>query len=220
MLRSMLVTCAALAGMATSAVAQDFSDKPIKYFTPENVTAIVTKLGGQNVNAAKTDNGTVVRFDANGATYTSLITACKGQPGCLGLLLGIPVSLEGGTFSQDAVNSFNAAIPFGKAARTNDGKTVILYRYVIADGGILEANLGTNIAVFSVLPTVFAKHLSQQVVASVDQAQPKVVQMSAVTAPSAAPPTIGLKAPTASAHDDFEQHLKLFAGERSYKLPY
>ena len=64
------------------------------------------------------------------------------------------------------------------------------------------------------------ENLSQQVIASVDQSQPKVVQMSAVTAPSSAPPAVGLKAPTASAHDDVEQHLKLFAGERPYKLPY
>jgi hypothetical protein len=220
MLRSMVVTGVALASLATGAQAQDFSDKPIKYFTPENVSAVVTKLGAQNVTSAKSENGTVVRFEANGATYSSLIVACKGQPGCLGLLLGIPVSLEGGAFSQDAVNGFNASVPFGKAVRINDGKSVILYRYVIADGGILEANLGTNIAVFSILPSVFAKHLSQQVIASVDQAQPKVVQMSAVTAPAAGATPVGLKAPTAAVHDDLEQNLKFFANERHYTLPY
>jgi hypothetical protein len=210
----------ALAGFATGALAQDYSDKPIKYFTPENVSAIVTKLGAQNVTSAKSENGTVVRFEANGATYTSLIVACKGQPGCLGLLLGIPVSLEGGSFSQDAVNGFNAAIPFGKAVRINDGKSVILYRYVIADGGILEANLGTNIAVFSILPSVFAKYLSQQVIASLDQAPPKVVPMSAVTVPAAAPPTVGFKAPTTTPHDDIARHLEFFAKEPHYTLPY
>lgn len=219
MLRLMLVTGLALAALTAGAAAQDFSDKPIKYFTPENVSAVVTKLGGQNVTTAKSENGAVVRFEANGATYTSVIVACKGQPGCLGLLLGIPVSLQGGTFSQDAVNGFNAAVPFGKAVRANDGKSVVLYRYIIADGGILEANLGTNIAVFSILPSVFAKYLSQQVIASADQVPPKVVQLSAVTAP-ATPPLVGLRAPAAAAHDDIEQHLKFFAQEPHYTLPY
>jgi hypothetical protein len=216
-----LMMAASLALAATAnAEAQEFSATPIKYFTPENVSAVVTKLGGQNVTTAKGENGTIVRFEANGASYTSVIVACKGQPGCLGLLLGIPVSLEGnGSFSQDAVNGFNATIPFGKAVRAPDGKSVILYRYVIADGGIMEANLGTNIAVFSVLPSVFAKYLSQQVIASAGQAQPKVMPLSAVTAPSAAPPAIGLKAPTAAVHDDFAQHMKLFANEPQYVLP-
>lgn len=204
-------------GLASSVQAQEFSPTPIKYFTAEGLSAVLGKLGAQHVTSAKDQDGdTVVRFQSGEVKYSAIIVACKNQPGCLGLLLGVPVSVESGTFSHDVVNGFNDALPFAKAVRTADGKAVVLFRYIISDGGILEANLATNIAVFSALPGAFAKYLSRQVVASLEQ--PRPMPMSVVTA--ASPPTpAALGVPGAGVHESLEPYLKRFAKEPHYKLP-
>lgn len=207
----------AMLGLVSNAQAQEFSSTPIKYFTAESLSAVLGKLGAQQVTSGKDQEGdTIVRFEAGEVKYTAIIVACKNQPGCLGLLLGVPVSVENGTFSHDVVNGFNDALPFAKAVRTNDGKAVVLFRYIISDGGVLEANLATNIAVFSALPGVFAKYLSRQVVASVEQTRPMPMSV-VVTSPSPTAPALSV--PGAGVHESLEPYLKRFAKEPPYKLP-
>lgn len=169
----------AIGGGVSSAVAQQFSDKPIKHFTEANVSALLSKLGATGVSSSKDGNTTVVRFEVNGATHVAAIVACpQGQPGCLGLLLLVPVALSEGTFAHEVVNGFNEASGFGKAVRSNDGKSVLITRYVISDNGILEGNLAVNISVFTAMPNQFARFLASQVVASADKGTAQPVAMS------------------------------------------
>ena len=206
----------AMLGASAAATAAELSMTPITGFTVSNVTSVLTKLGAENVTTGKSsENEDIIRFEAGGIKYAGLIRACGNGHGCLGLLLGVPVLLEQGTFSADLVNNFNDASPFGKAVRVENGKAVVLFHYVIADGGILESNLGANIAVFSILPGAFAKFASQQVVASAEK--PQVLP---VTAPKPAIQLpMGLKPSTGGEHGSLTSSLKAFEKEPAYKLP-
>lgn len=166
-------------GSVSNAATPQFSDKPIDYFTEANVSALLIKMGAAGVTSSKEGDTSIVRFEVNGATHAAVIVACpQGKPGCLGLLLVVPVQLTEGTFSSEVVNGFNEKVPFGKAVRSADGKVVVIARYVISDNGILEANLAANVANFAALPATFARFLASQVVASADKGTAQPVAMS------------------------------------------
>lgn len=199
----------AIGGGVSSAVAQQFSDKPIKHFTEANVSALLIKMGATGVTSSKDGNTTIVRFEVNGATHVAAIVACpKGQPGCLGLLLLVPVRLAEGTFTHDVINGFNDASAFGKAVRSDDGKSIVITRYVISDNGILEGNLAVNISVFAAMPNQFASFLASQVVASADKGTAQPVAMS--TEP---------KKPEVAPHSEFQSLYDFAAKQPAIVLP-
>jgi len=194
------------AGLCAPTFAQA-ANEPIKYFTAENVQAALTGLGAASVTSEKDKTGSlVVRFSVREAPFLAVLTGCKGQPGCLGLLLVIPVGLPDGKFSHQAVNGFNEVLPFGKAVRGDDGAVVFLSRYLISDGGISEENLRANIGVFTAMPDSFAKYLSAQLTASLSEPAPHAVPIAHLEA-SGAP------------HSEIEQRIEMLVKEPRYVLP-
>jgi len=225
----------ALAGTAPAALAQELSSTPITHFNPTNVSTLLTKIGAQNVSSSKdTDGITTVTFEVSGVEFRGILLVCKTQPNCLGLLLGVPVRLESGTFSSEIVNSFNGSAPFGKAYRVKDGTAVVLFRYVISDYGILEANVASNIANFTGMPGAFARHMSNQTIASNEAGKPATVNLTADKPAAAAATTaaadvkaaigekaskaVGLKLPSAPEHGDLTSVLEGFAKAPGYKI--
>lgn len=221
----------AILGTAPAAFAQELSSTPITHFTADNVTALLTKIGAQNVTSAKgTDGITSIKFDVSGVKHTGVLLVCKTQPNCLGLLLGVPVALESGTFSAEVVNGFNGSAPFGKAYRVKDGTAVILFRYVISDYGILEGNVASNIANFTGMPAAFARHLANQTIASNQDGKPATVNLTTATPAAAAaaetkaaitakqPAVVGLKLPASPEHGDLTSFLESFAKDPAYKI--
>lgn len=220
----------ALTGTAPAALAQELSTTPITHFTADNVSALLTKIGAQNVASGKDSSGNAtVTFEVGGAKYRGVLLVCKTQPNCLGLLLGVPVLIESGTFSTEVVNSFNGGAPFGKAYRVKDGTAVILFRYVISDYGILEANVGSNIANFTGMPGAFARHMANQTIASNESGKPATVNLTTEKPAAAAAAevkanvtdkakAVGLKLPAAPEHGDLTSFLESFAKDPAYKI--
>jgi hypothetical protein len=222
----------ALTGTAPAAFAQEFSSTPMTHFTATNVSALLTKIGAQNVSSSKdTDGITTVTFEVSGAKFRGILLVCKTQPNCLGLLLGVPVAIESGTFSSEVVNSFNGGAPFGKAYRVKDGTAVVLFRYVISDYGILEANAASNIANFVGMPAAFARHMANQTIASNESGKPATVNLTAEKPAAAAAAAevkaavtdkaakaVGLKLPAAPEHGDLTSFLESFAKDPAYKI--
>jgi hypothetical protein len=222
----------ALTGAAPAALAQDLSSTPITHFNATNVSALLTKIGAQNVSSSKDSDGiTTVTFEVSGAKFRGILLVCKTQPNCLGLLLGVPVHMEGGTISSEIVNSFNGSAPFGKAYRVKDGTAVVLFRYVISDYGILEANIASNIGNFVGMPAAFARHLANQTIASNETGKPATVNLTtekpAAAAAAAevkaavtdkAAKAVGLKLPSAPEHGDLTSFLESFAKDPAFKI--
>lgn len=191
---------------AALCVSAGASAADLKAFTADNVKAALTGMGVANVTSEKDASGTTaVKFAVNEAPFVGLLVGCKDQQGCLGLLLVIPVGLTEGKFSHQAVNGFNEVLPFGKAVRGDDGAVVFLSRYVIADGGVSDANLRANIAVFTAMPASFAKYLSTQVVASVAE-------------PGRAVP-VHLEKVDAPVHGELQKHYEMLLKQPRYTLP-
>jgi hypothetical protein len=221
----------AISGAAPAAVAQELSSTPMTHFTADNVSALLTKIGAQNVTSSKDADGiTTIVFEVSGAKFRGILLVCKTQPNCLGLLLGVPVGLESGTFSAEVVNGFNGSAPFGKAYRVKDGTAVILFRYVISDYGILEANVASNIANFTGMPAAFARHLANQTIASNQDGKPATVNLTTAKPATAAaaetkaavtakaPAAVGLKLSAAPEHGDLTSFLETFAKDPAYKI--
>ena len=173
LLTALPVAAALLCASLGAASADDATS--IQYFTAENVSALLTKWGAAKVTQGKMKSGeTKIEFDVQGVTHTAILLACpQGKPGCLGLYLGVPVAIKDGKAPAEAINGFNDALPFGKAVRVDDGSVVVLFRYVISDGGISEENLNVNVAVFTQTPEILAKYLSSvNIVASLPTKAP------------------------------------------------
>ncbi len=157
-----------LVASAPSMSAEALTKTSIEGFSEANVTSVLTRLGAADVKRVKVEGDIIViEYTANGMPFRAVLLHCDNPPGCLGLLLGIPLKFEGATLSHDIINGFNENYPFGKAHRIDNGAVVVFTRYVIADGGISEINLGINIAVLAAMPSVFAKYMQTQIVASV-----------------------------------------------------
>lgn len=231
-MRKLMATAALAVALCAGASAQDFSGTPMANFTADNVSALLTKIGAENVAAAKTNDGApTVTFEVSGAKFRGVLFVCKQSPNCFGLLLGVPVFIEGGAISHDAVNGFNGTAPFGKAFRAKDGNAVLLFRYVIADQGIMEGNLASNIANFVGMPAAFARYLSSQTVASnqtgaattanlSDTAKPAVVAATETKSavPAKAAGAVALKVPATPEHADISALLGSFANDPAYKI--
>jgi hypothetical protein len=220
----------AILGTAPAAVAQELSTTPMTHFTADSVTALLTKIGAQNVTSSKDSDGiTTIVFEVSGTKFRGILLVCKTQPNCLGLLLGVGVASDVG-YSTEVVNSFNGSAPFGKAYRSKDGKAVVLFRYVISDYGILEANVGSNIANFTGMPAAFARHMANQTIASNQDGKPATVNLTtAKPATAAAAETkaaatakagtaVGLKLPSEPQHGDLTSFLESFAKDPAYKI--
>lgn len=162
------VASQALLASAPANAAEALTKTAIEGFSEANVSSVLTRLGAADVKRVKVDDDTIVlEYVANGLPFRAVLLHCDQAPGCLGLLLGIPLKLEGTTVANETVNGFNENYPFGKAYRVDNGAAIVLTRYVIADGGISEINLGINIAVLAAMPSIFVKHMQSQIVASV-----------------------------------------------------
>ncbi|MDZ4867582.1 MAG: hypothetical protein SGI91_09690 [Alphaproteobacteria bacterium] len=221
----------AMSGAAPAALAQELSSTPMTHFTATNVSALLTKIGAQNVTSSKDADGiTTIVFEVAGTKYRGMLLVCKTEPNCLGLLLGVPVFSDGGTISSEVVNSFNGGAPFGKAYRAKDGTAVVLFRYVISDYGILEGNVASNIANFTGMPDAFKRHLASQTIASNQVGNPATVNLTTAKPAAAAaaetkaavaakaPAAVGLKLPAGSEHADLTSYLESFAKDPGYKI--
>jgi hypothetical protein len=183
-MRKLLITAATAASIAVTSASAGIEGEQRKatyldHFSIENVTEVLQKVGATGISSGVTEDKkfSFVRFEFGGIGYIAILTACKETPRCAGLLLGTALGASPTeTVSFEAVNNFNDTLAFAKVTRTDDGKAVVLSRYVIADGGIADENLATNIAVFTALPQVFAKYLSAQKVASMEPSSKLAVE--------------------------------------------
>jgi hypothetical protein len=132
-------------------------------FTPDQVTQVVTALGGSDFETKTTDSGLkILHFKAYDLHYTLVFKVCK--PDCLGLLMLINFSTEGVKVTTDMLNEFNTRFDYAAASLEKD--QAILTRYVIADGGITTDNISANISNFFYAPKVLIDFIkSKQTVA-------------------------------------------------------
>lgn len=183
-----LTAAFAAVAIAASAIAGPAMAADLTTFTPENVKAIVTEAGGTNVTQEASDGVTFINFEMGGLPYSYSIRLCdpKGAGGCVGLLMAIGFEMEQG-YTLDTLNSFNRNVPLATVVQI-DSKTIAFGRFVVSLGGISAENIKANMALVSIAPELFARHLKSQVVASADPAasgKTLPVNMPTPTAPKA-----------------------------------
>ena len=139
------VLCLSLAAVVPAS-AQDMWTS----FEPTRVQELLKKIGAQSVALEKsTAGGTttdIIVFQSGETKFLAMPTVCKAN-GCLGLSLGVAWKNDI-KLTAEIVNEFNLANEFGRAFLTEDGEFVGYGRYAIADGGVSEANVVSNIVNF------------------------------------------------------------------------
>lgn len=89
----------------------------------------------------------IITTDAGGKFVMGLTVCEPGGDNCLGLHLFAIFDMPGGGDPLALINAFEGQVPFAKAFITRRGRPVIA-RYVIADGGITNANIFFNMTNF------------------------------------------------------------------------
>jgi hypothetical protein len=142
---TLAVLCLSFASVV-SASAQDMWTA----FDSTRVQELLKKIGAQSVSLEKsTAGGTttdVIVFQSGETKFLAMPAVCKAN-GCLALSLGVAWKNDI-KLTAEIVNEFNLASEFGRAFVTEDGEFVGYGRYAIADGGVSEANVVSNIVNF------------------------------------------------------------------------
>ncbi|MFN9163619.1 MAG: YbjN domain-containing protein [Alphaproteobacteria bacterium] len=117
-------------------------------FDTKRLSTLLKTMGAQSIEVKRATEGKVtveaVLFNSGDTRYMAMPTVCRAN-GCLGLSLTVYWTNEL-KLTADIVNAFNEVNEFGRAFITDDGKTVGFGRYAIADGGVSEENVASNIA--------------------------------------------------------------------------
>lgn len=183
-MRRFLFAIAALALVAAGlpAPAQSADTADISAFTVENVSSIITEVGGTKIEVNKDADVTFINFELGGQTYSYSIRTCDVSPkvpGCLGLLMAIGFSMET-PHSLETFNGFNQSFPLVTAVRV-DSKTLAFGRYVFSAGGLTRNNIAGNMGLVIGAPQAFAAYLKSQVVASRTQGNANLSLADGVT---------------------------------------
>ncbi len=168
-MRRFLSVIAALALAAASLPAPAYAADAanITAFTVENVSSIITEVGGTKIEVSKDADVTFINFELGGHTYSYSIRTCDiapEVPGCLGLLMAIGFGMDT-PYSLETFNGFNQSFPLVTAVRI-DSKTLAFGRYVFSAGGLTRNNIAGNMGLVIGAPQAFAAYLKSQVIAS------------------------------------------------------
>jgi|GEM_PF-3524620 len=149
--RNFLATCFLGATLAIGAAgAASAAEATWTSFDTKRLAALLKTMNAQSIEVKRATQGKVtveaVLFNSGDTRYMAMPTVCRAD-GCLGLSLTVYWTNEL-KLTTDVVNAFNEANEFGRAFITEDGKTVGYGRYAIADGGVSETNVASNIANF------------------------------------------------------------------------
>ena len=161
------IAALALAAAILPAPAQAADAADIAAFTVENVSSIITEVGGTKIEINKDGDVTFINFELGGQTYSYSIRTCDiapEVPGCLGLLMAIGFSMES-PYALETFNGFNQSFPLVTAVRI-DSKTLAFGRYVFSAGGLTRNNIAANMGLVIGAPQAFAAYLKSQVIAS------------------------------------------------------
>ena len=161
------IAALALAAASLPAPAQSADTANITAFTVENVSSIITEVGGTKIEVNKDADVTFINFELGGHTYSYSIRTCDISPevpGCLGLLMAIGYGMEP-PYSLETFNGFNQVFPLVTAVKI-DSKTLAFGRYVFSAGGLTRNNIAANMGLVIGAPQAFASYLKSQVIAS------------------------------------------------------
>lgn len=164
-----LATCLLGASLAIGVTgAASAAEATWSSFDTKRLTALLKTMGAQSIEVKRATEGKVtveaVLFNSGDTRYMAMPTVCRAN-GCLGLSLTVYWTNEL-KLTADIVNAFNEVNEFGRAFITDDGKTVGFGRYAIADGGVSEENVASNISNFVANAGQFMKFANEgQVIA-------------------------------------------------------
>ena len=165
----------------------------IENLTPENITAILTELGAQQIETHAVEGGhKLVTFKDGEVPFNLGFGLCDVRPGsCLALIM--VVGFDPGTthYPLELFNTFNRDNSFVSVVQL-DGNKFAVSRMLFTDGGVSRKNVALNIANFAAAPAEVMKFLTSQLVAGYDQgsaaqfqraslgaAQPRMVPIAA-----------------------------------------
>ncbi len=179
-MRKFILAGAAVAAMAiasSQAMAADIMTK----LTSRQLADLFTSAGIKDVKIEKPEAGAeVVSFDSGNGTMTFALLGCAAD-GCTTLQMSFFFNKDD-QFTLAAVNSYNANYLNAQAALQPDG-TVTLMKLFLPGGGVTEANVKLNIAVFLDAQGVFARHITSQVTAALSRPNPMMSSVSPVVQP-------------------------------------
>ena len=159
-------------------------------FDAKRLQALLQTMGATSVSVEKaTRNGSpvdVVYFSSGNTRYVALPSVCKAS-GCLGLSLFVLWKNEFKS-TPEVANAFNNRSDFGRGFVTEDGGHIGYGRYAIADGGVSEENVKSNLVNFTGNAAEFVKFVRSKQIVAMQPASPLApTLMSAPVGPVAAP---------------------------------
>ena len=138
----------------------------------ENVSALVTEIGGQQVEVRGSDGKKSVIFRDGGIPYVLTPTACVQTLGkCVGLSMIVLVDNSKSAFSLETLDTANRENGLLSFFREGNDKFVV-GRIAVVDGGVTKKNLANEIALFVVSFQEAMKKMSSQTIASVNRPNP------------------------------------------------
>ena len=180
-MHNLTLKASAIALIAAASMSTAHADGIVKAFTVDNIKAALAAVNAQNISSTKgEDNGKsidVISFSSGDSKYIAIPTVCDTN-GCLGLSLYTFWDLTD-KVSLTTVNKFNSSYVFGRGYLTDD-KLLAYGRYTIADGGVSETNVQSNIVNFAGGAALFLKFAKEsEIVAMQTPGAPTTVNMSA-----------------------------------------
>lgn len=138
----------------------------------ENVAALVTELGGQQVEIVGAEGKKGIVFRDGNVPFILTATGCANSGGnCVGLSMIVVVDNSKTGYTLETLDGANRDSGFLSFFREGTDK-FIAGRITIVDGGVTKRNLGNEIALFAALFGEAMKKMANQTVASVDRPNP------------------------------------------------
>ena len=165
-LTAFAITVAALSAMPATAAQITNEKSQIEFVTTDNIAALLTELGAQQVQAQASGKSKSVTFQDGQIPYSVVLGVCDQGTGANCEAAIMVVIFEGGTnnYALDSFNTFNKEHPFVSAIKLEENRFA-LSRMVVTTGGVSKKNLGVNIASFAQGPGALMQYLASQLVA-------------------------------------------------------
>lgn len=211
-MRKSVLTAAVVATLAISST-QAFAADVITRLSSQRLADIMKAAGATEATISKPEAGIeIVTFGDGSGTMDFVLLGCTAE-GCTTLQMSAVFNKDA-RFTLAALNGYNAKYLNAQASLQSDGNVLLAKLYVPA-GGVTEENLKANMAVFFQAPSLFSKHILEQVTVSLD----KPGTMKPAAAPLAQP-TLNLGTAPASVEGfDFAKWRQSQPNRRARTLP-
>jgi hypothetical protein len=160
-------------------------------FDAKRLQALLLTMGATSATVEKADRGgtpiDVVYFTSGNTRYVAVPIVCKAS-GCLGLSMVVLWKNELKATAEVA-NAFNNRSDFGRGFVTEDGGHIGYGRYAIADGGVSEENVKSNLVNFTGNAAEFVKFVRSKQIVAMQPASPLAPTLMSAPAGDTASPS-------------------------------